>query len=120
MANRFGTEQHRPLLAIPAKKNIIEKPFVLINNSRVVIVNLKKTKDKKGVLLRLRSLSDKKENLKLSWPVAPPASIQKCTADEQPLETIHNELSLLPYDTETLYVTFKDEEKLSNKKKNNN
>jgi alpha-mannosidase len=115
-ANRFGVEQHRPLIAIPAKTNLIDHSLLSTNNSKVVISSLVRGKDKKGLTVRLRSLSDKQEKVKLSWPQDQSLRVQRCTAEEQPLEIINNEVTLLPYGTKTLYISFKEEETiLSNK-----
>jgi alpha-mannosidase len=105
-ANQFGTEQHRPLLVIPAHKNLINTPFVTINNPKVVLSMLKRSEDKKGIVLRLRSFSEREEFVKLVWADKQPVKVQKCTAEERPLETVGNQITISPYGTESFYLTF--------------
>jgi hypothetical protein len=105
-ANRFGTEVHRPLLAIPVKKNLRDHSFVRISNPKVVLSNFKRTGDQKGLILRLRSFSDQSESVKLIWTDKTPKTIQRCTAEETPLELIGNEVIVSPFGSESLYLTF--------------
>jgi alpha-mannosidase len=114
IANRFGMEQQRPLIAISAKNNLIENSLVRISNPRIIISSLKK--DNQYLLVRLRSFSDKSERVKLEWRQNKPRLIKKYITEEVPFEMVGNEITLLPYGTETLYVSFKQQEKnLSNK-----
>jgi alpha-mannosidase len=106
IANQFGMEQHRSLLAIPAAKNLIKNSFVGISNPRVMISALRKTADGKAVLLRIRSVSNKTEKVKLTWPVTKPQKIEVCTAAEIPLKMAAEELTIRPHGTECLYLTF--------------
>ena len=65
-ANRFGMEQARPLIAAPGKTTVIP-PFTL-DNSRIVVSSLKSLGD--GLLITLRSLSDKPESAALAFSVS--------------------------------------------------
>lgn len=113
IANRFGMEQNRPLIVIPAKENLLENSLVRIDNPNIAISSLKNEKDK--FILRLRSISAKQEKVRLSWMKNQPVHIKTCTAEERPIETVNNEITLAPYASETLEVNFKAEDKrLSN------
>lgn len=114
IAYRFGTEQHRPLLAIRAKNNLIENSLFRVNNPRVAVSSMKK--NSKAVVLQLRSYSDKPETVKLHWTQDQPKQLQRFDSEDQALQTISEDITLLPYGTETIYVNFKEEvKKLSNK-----
>lgn len=102
-ANRFGMEQNRPLVAVPAGKNPVEKPFVVVDNPRVFVSTLKPSEDGKATLLRLRSLSDRPEAARLTWPGSQPKSIRHCLADEMAGKACtDNQVMLLPYGVATL------------------
>ena len=68
MANRFGMEQHRPLIAVPAKTNPIKQSLIRLDNPNVVIAALKVSEDNQALIVRLRSLSNKTEKVKLEYP----------------------------------------------------
>jgi alpha-mannosidase len=63
-ANRFGMEQARPLIASTVKEKINLAPLVTVDNPRVVVSSIKS--QTKGVVVTLRSLSDKEETIKLN------------------------------------------------------
>jgi len=107
-ANRFGMEQHRPLVAVSTDKNPVSKPFISIDNANVAISTLKPSRDGKAVILRLRSLSDKEETVKLSWPESKPEAVRLCNAEERPSEPMKSELTLLPYGVQSLRIQFQD------------
>ena len=72
-ANRFGLEQAQPLVALAANANAISKPLIAVEGSPAITVSiLKSTADGKTSITRLRSVSDKDETVKLSWPQALP------------------------------------------------
>lgn len=106
IANRFGTEQHRPLVAVRAKQNLLERSFVRISNPRVAVSVLKESADKKGLVLRLRSYSAQLETVMLTWPKGAPQKVQRCTAEETPGEEVKNGVVIQPQGTESLYLTF--------------
>lgn len=82
-ANRFGLEQAQPLVHVLCDKNPIEQPIVSTDNSRIFINLLKSTSDGKSMILRIRSLSDKDEPAKLTWPVRKPAAVFLCDKGEE-------------------------------------
>jgi len=64
-ANRFGLEQNRPLIAVPAINNPVEKPLVAVENAHIAVSTFKQSEDGKAVILRLRSNSEQLEKVKL-------------------------------------------------------
>jgi hypothetical protein len=82
-ANRFGLEQAQPFITVLCDKNPIEKQVVTINNTKVFVYILKPLADGKSTIVRLRSLSDKDELVKLSWPARNPASVHVCDKEEE-------------------------------------
>jgi hypothetical protein len=68
MANRFGMEQHRPLIAVPAKSNPIKQSLITLDNPNIVIAALRLSEDNQTLIMRLRSLSSKTEKVKIGYP----------------------------------------------------
>lgn len=62
---RFALNSHQPLLAVPAGENPVEEPFLSIDNPNVFVSAAKPSEDGKAVILRLRSLSDKTESVRI-------------------------------------------------------
>jgi hypothetical protein len=106
VANRFGLEQNRPLVVVPADRDPIGKPLLAIDNPRVAISTLKPSEDGAAVILRLRSVSDKAETVKLSWPAGPPKSFAPCLADERSSGNGSDTLILAPYGVAGVRIEF--------------
>ena len=107
VANRFGLEQNRPLVAVPAGRYPVEKSLVAVDNPRVFVSTLKPSEDDQATILRLRSLSDKLEQVKLSFPAGTPKSVHLCTVAEIPGEPAQS-LSLIPLGLVTLRLEFNE------------
>ena len=105
-ANRFGLEQAQPLAHVAANGNPKLSPLVAVDNDRVCVTILKPTADGKSTILRLRSLSDKPENVKLSFPAGAPKSVRFCPIEERAGEPVAGAVSLLPYGLVTMRVEF--------------
>ena len=92
-ANRFGLEQAQPLVAIAANANAISKPLIAVEGSPAITVSiLKSTADGKVSIIRLRSVSDKDETVKLSWPAGNPLSVNLCKVEEVSDRKVGNEV----------------------------
>ena len=102
-ANRFGMEQNRPLIAVPVDKKPITKSWVKIGNDRIFISMLKQSDDGKGMILRLRSVSDKSEKVVLNWPEGKPRKIYSCLANEKPVLKLKDDQTILPFGTISYY-----------------
>jgi hypothetical protein len=95
VANRFGIEQAQPLVSFAAKNNSVQKPLVAIEGSAAVSTSiLKSTTTANTMILRLRSVSNKAELIKLSWPSGTPKSVYLCEREEIPGDKISNDLSV--------------------------
>jgi len=105
-ASRFGLEAHRPLLVVQAKKNIIEKPIVHIDNPAIMLSVLKKTEGSHTMLLRVKSVSSSAEPLQLSWPSAKPREIIVCNAAEEPIGKMRDNFQVTPFGMATLKLVF--------------
>ncbi len=105
-ANRFGMETQRPFIIVQTSSNLINNPIVSIDNERLVVSTIKKTGDNKAVLLRLRSISDKPELVKLSWPPRKPREVFECKADERVIEPFKNNIEIQPYGMTNLRLVF--------------
>ena len=103
-ANRVGLEQNRPLLAILTTKNLMDQAPVAIDNPRVFLSTLKPAEYGNGFILRLRSLSDQPESVKLSWPAGAPASLTNTDATKAAGQPVAGDIALLPYGMATLRV----------------
>src|SRR6185295_13549864 len=102
MANRFGMEQHRPLIAVPVKNNPLNRSLLSLDNTYVVVSALKVSEDNQALIVRLRSVSDKTETVTLGYPSGLPKSVFTSTVAEKPLEKNTGRLVLPPYGTVTL------------------
>jgi hypothetical protein len=72
-ANRFGLEQSQPLLHVAANDNAIPKPLMTLDGSPAITVSIISPAEKAGqVIIRLRSVSEMDETVRLSWPSGRP------------------------------------------------
>jgi len=95
IANRFGLEQAQPLVHIAAKNNAISKQLVAIEGSPNVTVSiLKSTAEAGTVIIRLRSVSQTDEAIRLSWPDGNPKNLNICEKEEEPGMKITNEVTV--------------------------
>jgi alpha-mannosidase len=96
--NRFALAERRPLVCVrTAGAPKIATP-VAIDNPRVFLSTAKPAADGSGAMvLRLRSISDREENVVLSFPGGAPGSLRYCGGDEIPGETVSTPLTLLPF-----------------------
>ena len=84
-ANRFGLEQSQPLIETPLKFAINQKPILEYKGTPLVSVSILKTStDGKVTQIRLRSVSDKDEQVSLIWPDRKPKTIQISDGTENP------------------------------------
>ncbi len=105
-ANRFGLEQAQPLAHVAANGDPRLKPLVATDNDRVCVTILKPGADGRSAIIRLRSLSDKPESVRLSFPGGAPKSVRVCTLEETPGALAGASVSMLPYGLRTLRAEF--------------
>jgi alpha-mannosidase len=105
-ANRFGMETQRPFIIVQTSSNLINNPIVNIDNDRLVVSTIRKSRDNKTVLLRLRSISDRPELVKLSWPSGKPREVYECKADDRLIEPFKNNVEIQPYGMTNLRLVF--------------
>ncbi|NLR60535.1 glycosyl hydrolase [Chitinophaga polysaccharea] len=76
LSNRFGLEQLQPLMASPVKDNKETAPLLSLQGDKKIVISILKT-DSTGdvVQIRLRSVSDKDESVKLNWLSRKPTSV---------------------------------------------
>lgn len=75
-ANRFGVEQAQPLMATAIDKTMrIESPVSLEGSDQVLISILKTDLTGNNTELRIRSVSEKDQVVKLNWMARKPESI---------------------------------------------
>jgi len=88
-ANRFGLEQAQPLIHLAADKNAIEKPLIAVDGPDAVTVSIIKSTGEAGkAVIRFRSVSQKEEEIKLSWPAGAPKIVSSCDLEETPSATV--------------------------------
>lgn len=77
LANRFGLEQSQPLIKTLIKAKFNQKPVLEIKGSSLVSVSILTTNsDGKATQIRLRSVSNKDEQVSLVWVNLRPSKIQ--------------------------------------------
>lgn len=97
-ANRFGLEQSQPLVHVPADKASMIKPRISLDNDKVYVTILKPDEQGNSLIVRLRSLSDKKETVTLSFPSGQPRKINICEREEEAGTPVkNNQLIMNPY-----------------------
>lgn len=95
IANRFGIEQAQPLIAMAANNNAISKPLIEIDGSTAIMVTiLKSSAEPKTTIIRLRSVSDKDETIKIQWPAGNPISVNLCETEELPGRIVNDEVTV--------------------------
>ncbi len=104
VANRFALEQNRPLVVVETDKNPIAKSLLSIDNPKVFVSALKQADNGKGIVLRLRSLSENSEKVALTWPAGAPKNIHLSDYKEVPGEAAESNLTVLSYGVVTLYL----------------
>ncbi len=81
-ANRFGLEQAQPLIATNLKKGtVIQQPFTIEGSSNIFISIIKSGEEGEPSRIRLRSVSDKTETVKIVWNSRKPKSVTLNGAD---------------------------------------
>jgi alpha-mannosidase len=106
-AYRFGVEQSQPLVSLAANTTPSALAPIMMKNDRVAATILKSTGDGKGMIVRLRSLSDNAETVNLSWPARAPRMVRICDKGETPGAREAKEAVSVPAKGfVTLYVTW--------------
>lgn len=105
-ANRFGLEQSQPLVYVTADKDPGLQPLIAIDNPKVYPTILKSLDKEDALIVRLRSLSDQEEPVKLSFPKKNPAAISICNLEEIAGEKTDGALTLKPYGQLTLKLEY--------------
>lgn len=78
LANHFGNEQFQPLIISTIKEGVDETKLLEIKGNPLVFSTVFKTsEDGKSALLRLRSLSDSDEVVRLNWNSRKPSVVYK-------------------------------------------
>ncbi len=108
-ANRFGLEQAQPLVHVAANIDPKISQLVATNNDHVYVSILKPLEHKNEMLLRLRSLSDKAESVKITFPGRVTESICICSVGEEPGTQVTGAVTMLPYGISTFRVKFRSE-----------
>lgn len=105
-ANRFGLEQSQPLVYVAADKDPQVRPLVAIDNPKVYATILKSLDTDRALIVRLRSLSDKGEKVRLSFPEKHPERFSLCIREEDPGKDYEGELMMNPYGQVTLKLEY--------------
>lgn len=105
-ANRFGLEQVQPLVHVPANVAPQLSPILSIDNPMVYATILKSTDSDNELIVRLRSVSDKKEKVTLSYPGKQPYQVYICRIEENPTEELNGPFFMKPYGQVTLKIKY--------------
>ena len=105
-AYRFGMEQSQPLVYVTADKDPQVQPLIAIDNQKVYSTIIKSLETDHTLIIRLRSLSDKEESVKLSFPKKTPARVSVCDREEIAGERTDGNLVMAPYGQITLRLEY--------------
>jgi len=95
LANRFALEQAQPLLHLAADKNAVAKPLIAVDGSTAISVTIVKSTEQAGrVVVRLRSVSEQDESVKLSWPEKNPRTVYRCDLQEIPGTVVGSDVTV--------------------------
>jgi alpha-mannosidase len=95
VANRFGLEQAQPLIHLAADKNALASPLVSVEGPGSVTVTIVKSTAQDGnLILRLRSVSDRDETVKLTWPGNGPKKLSICDLEENPSSGVKDNITV--------------------------
>ena len=76
-ANRFGLEQAQPLIATTLKKGAVtQQPLTIEGSSSIYVSIIKSGSGSEPSKIRLRSVSDKAESVKIIWKGRKPFSVK--------------------------------------------
>jgi len=103
-ANRFGMEQHRPLLLLEGTYENTDKPLVQLDNPRVQISSLRKSNRSQVLNVRLRSISEKRETVVLKFPRYDTVRIEVLQPDGTYTRLKEARSELGPYESITLRI----------------
>ena len=106
-ANRFGLEHAQPLVHVAANTDPKLVAPVAVDNPQVVVTILKPTADGRASIVRLRSLSDKPENVVLGFPAGRPKAVSLCAREEIPGDAVGESISLSPLGLVTLRMEWR-------------
>jgi alpha-mannosidase len=106
IANRFGVEQHRPLIAVQTNKNPIKNSIVTLDNPKVMISTIKKSEDNKAIIVRLRSISGLPEQLNFEWAARKPKAIYACMPNEIPMALALGTVTIDAFATDSYRIEF--------------
>jgi hypothetical protein len=107
-SNRFGLEQAQPLIATPVKENMETKtPLAIEGSNNVIITILKSGKMGEVTKVRLRSVSDNDETVKLNWFDRNPVSMNINDSGEDACrKEVRGEVTVPPMGFVTLDVVW--------------
>lgn len=103
-ANRFGMEQAQPLVHVAAANDPQVVPLLQLDNEKVYVTILKPDGTGEATLVRLRSLSDVPESVRLRYPAGTPRRVSLCEQEEKAGKPLPETLTLPPYGMLTLRV----------------
>ena len=90
------------MVYVTADKDPEVKPLIAIDNPKIYPTILKSLDKDQMMVVRLRSLSDKEESVKLSFPQKSPKRVSLCDLEEIASEEVSGDLVMKPYGQVTL------------------
>lgn len=105
-ANRFGMEQAQPLVHVITSKNPDIKPLITVDNQFAYITIIKSVEEDNTLIVRLRSISNKEENVRIQFPYKHPTQINICDLEEREGEEIDGHMIMKPYGQLTLKLKY--------------
>lgn len=102
--NRFGLEQMQPLVYVASDKGCQLSPILSLDNDRVYATVVKSIEEDNALIVRLRSLSDKEETVRVQLDENRYGRIYRCDREETPACEVERELNISPYGQLTLKI----------------
>ncbi|MDE6325369.1 MAG: glycosyl hydrolase, partial [Duncaniella sp.] len=96
----------QPLLHVTSDRHKEVIAPVAVDNENVYVTIVKSTDLDNEMIVRLRSLSPRNEQVNLTFPQRTPSAVNLCTLEEKPSDSVDGTLTMLPYGMATIRVRF--------------
>ena len=103
IAEKFGTEQSQPLIAVPVdKKTPIPDSIIKVEPAGIVVTAFKPSSDGKARIVRLFNAGVKSEKVNITWAKPAPDTIWLSNLAEEQVSKVTEPIEMTAYDIVTL------------------
>ncbi|MGD2218101.1 MAG: glycosyl hydrolase-related protein, partial [Gemmatimonadales bacterium] len=104
-AERFARAIAQPLIAVPAERDAPRvAPSFTVEAERAIVTSLQIAEDSTALVVRLYNPGEQSDTARFSWPDSHERRVYRADVSGSPLEPLHGEIELGPYEILTLRV----------------